>query len=244
MKDSGKSQKNMAILLGLLGLGLAYFLFVGDEETDFTAPTERTITLKKRPRPVKIENPSNESKPDAGVKPNEVSEVVSVKPQEALPEIKKRKSPEVVLQEFKNLVELDFSPPSNIKFHNLELDQVEGIGSHAGDEGIAVIAAPFKASIDQAIKYIRDDRNDFMFLNGQDFSKLGEPKSIPAPENSGISRITLIPGGETNGKSNYAALAERADGRGTYLFILKTSDSSDNVLPQINQFLGTLKTRK
>jgi hypothetical protein len=244
MKDSGKSQKNMAILLGLLGLGLAYFLFVGDEETDFTAPTENKITLKKRPKLVKMETPFKESSTNDTNKSNEARVEVSEKPTETPLAIKKRKSPEVVLQEFKDLVELDFSPPSDIKFYNLELDQFEGIASHTGEEGVAVIAAPLKATVDQAIKYIKDDRSDFIFLNGQDFSKLGEPKSIPAPENSGISKITLIPGGEANGKSSYAALAERVDGRGSYLFILKTTDSSDNVLPQINQFLGTLKTKK
>jgi hypothetical protein len=148
------------------------------------------------------------------------------------------------LEDFKKLVELDFTAPAGEDFYNLELDQVEAIASHNENEGIAIVAAPFKATVDQAIKFIKEDRADFKFLKTQDFNSKGDLTNISPPANSGISRITLVSGGKSDGRTTYAAIAERADGRGTYLFILKTSSSFESIGPQIKEVLGSLKTRK
>jgi hypothetical protein len=241
MKDSNSSQKIKAPLLIVLLTGALLFWYSQDENQGDDISDKNTVTLKPRPRPVKKEvtSPTEEMTETQEKNGNpETNTATDVAPPRVY------KSPEAVLEDFKKLAELDFKTPEGFKFYKLEFDKIAGIASHDDNEGLAILAAPFKASVDQVIQFIRNDKADFKFLKSQDFSSTGDLKYLEPPQNSGISRITVIPGGEFNGHSSFATLIERVDGRGIYLFILRSPNSYENLKPQINEVVSSLKTRK
>ena len=172
MKEIDNSQKIKALLLIALSLGV-YFYFTSnvEEVTEEINLEQETITTVKTQDSTQSTAETQLNEPNETQETEELSETTLTEDQNSA---QANKSPKIVLEDFKKLVELDFTAPAGEDFYNLELDQVEAIASHNENEGLAIVAAPFKATVDQAIKFIKEDRADFKFLKKQDFNSKGE----------------------------------------------------------------------
>ena len=62
-------------------------------------------------------------------------------------------------------------------------------------------------------------------LVNYDFKVSGEIKKVAGPKSSGISTISIIPGGKNQGNPVFAAYLERADKKGSYVFVMEASPS-------------------
>ena len=87
------------------------------------------------------------------------------------------------------------------------------------------MAAARQASPQTIAAFLQDQKARIPLLNNQDFKISGELKVVSGPKNSGISKITIIPGGEMNGSMVFAAYLERNDKKGSYVFVMEGSPS-------------------
>lgn len=131
---------------------------------------------------------------------------------------------EELLKNFKNRIRLEIALPSDMKFDELDLDaDVAAMQGNSPDKKLAILAAPTIASPQTVQSFLQENKSRIPLLGTYDFKISGEVKSVPAPKNSGLSKILVIPGGEKNGSLIFAALIERSDKKGSYLLIMEGS---------------------
>lgn len=131
---------------------------------------------------------------------------------------------EELLKNFKQQIFLDINLPADMKFDELDLD--EGVAAMQGtspSKKMVILAARRTASPQTIVSYLQEQKNKIPVLQNHDFKISGEVKTVPVPKNSGISKITVIPGGERNGQLIYAAHIERSDKKGSYVFVMEAS---------------------
>lgn len=245
MKKPERTNKKMATFLTIIALLVLFFLLRKEPEHNITAGESKLSKIKRKLKPKRegvnkatiqtesanIQNLGKEQ-PKENTTPG--NGTIQLTPQ----------SPKEVLQDFKNFVELDFTLPKDFAFFNLGLEKFEGIASFNETSGILIIAARDRISTGNVIQYLQTYKSEISFLNNHHFKISGETKNLPIMANSGISKISLIPGGSSNDIFFYAAIVERADGRGTYLFLYKTKMPFEKIQPEIDNFVGSLRTKK
>ncbi len=237
-------KKNLAFVFLAVGI-IALYFFTKTQE-DESLPKE--VKLKSRQKNIVKDTPKEESSGEISTQgngdPSEASQNTTQRPENTTIGTETIRKPQEVLEDFKKLTHLDFSAPAGFDFHELDFDKIAGIASFDDKSAVAILAAPFKASTDQVVKFIKDYKSSLRFMNGNDFVVTGEFQTLVPSNNSGLSKITLIPGNKVDGSQVYAALTERLDGKGTYLFILKTPGDLNSARPEIDKFIETLKTKR
>lgn len=131
---------------------------------------------------------------------------------------------EELLKNFKQQIFLDINLPADMKFDELDLD--EGVAAMQGtspSKKMVILAARRTATPQTIVSFLQEQKNRIPVLQNHDFKISGEVKTVPVPKNSGISKITVIPGGERNGQLIYAAHIERSDKKGSYVFVMEAS---------------------
>lgn len=160
--------------------------------------------------------------------------------------MKKRLQQAKLIFDFKKKSHIDLEFPVAMDYLDLDLDDNVAtiLGTSLdGKKSFAVMAAPMKVSTDQAINFLMDNKAAFPFLKDHKFLP-EQTKTFPAPESTGLKPLTIIPGSTTKGQGIYMALAERKDGKGTYLFMMEApywyfQHNEDG----LEKMLGTVKAK-
>lgn len=211
----------VAIIIAALGIG-AYLYLNAEESPLFSADPEETQDLPEARR-AEVVAASTDNKPmqESPVDTSRPVEVV----QNAAPEIDPLfANQQLLIKNFKDKVKLDVYLPEDMKFDEIELDaEVAAISGASPDKNMAVFAARTSASPKVVEAFLQEQKARIPMLVKYDFKISGQLQKIPPPKNSGISKITVIPGGENNGSLVYAALIERSDKKGSYLMLMEGS---------------------
>jgi hypothetical protein len=228
----------LATIIGALAVG-AYFYSSSEEfsEAPVTAASPSQVAPERASTAVEVQSPGAETPSKL---PEEVSAKVETTPLPVDPLVTQQ---EELIKGFKDKVKLNITLPGDMKFDELDLDaEVAAIQGNSPDKKLAIFAAPTAAGPGVVASFLQENKSRIPMLGNHDFKISGDTKSIPPPKNSGISRITVIPGGEKNGLQIYAALLERSDKRGTYLLVMEASPNyfetydgdMDNMLSSIS----------
>ncbi len=218
----------VAIVIGVLAVGA--FLYLGQEE-------DLTVTLPDTPRPKKP-RPEPKSTPTEVVNSPQETPVATptekTPPQPTTPivdNVLKEKADK--LQAFKNLLKLEVTLPQGMNFVELDLDA--GVAAMEGTlpgKKLLIMGAARTATPELIASYLREQKVSIPMLVKHDFKISGDLQNITPPKGSGISKITLIPGGSHDGYQIFAAYLERGDKKGSYVFLMEASPN------QFTQFEG------
>jgi hypothetical protein len=230
----------VAIIVGVLAIGA--FLYLNSEEPVATVPV-----LKPRPRPVPKEQVPQESIPTETPTPDTVATVQTPTetPKEAPVFIDNvRKAEEDELAQFKKLIKLQFELPRGMEHVTLNLDDgVAGLEARAPGRKMLILAASRTASPELIAGFLRDQKQQIPMLANYEFKISGEIKKVAGPKSSGISSISIIPGGTNKGNPVFAAYLERSDKKGSYVFVMEASPSQfDQYEGDFDIMTDTLKT--
>lgn len=232
-------QIGVATIIGISVLA-AIFYFNSEEEASAPVPV-------LRPRPPRVTPPvTTETAPETAPE-TKVEPVAPVTTPTEVPVIVDNvvKAKEDKLAKFKNLIQLDVNLPDEMHYTELDLD--DGVAAMEGSspgKKLLIMGTQRLASPALIAAYLKDQSNQIPMLAGYEFKISGELQNYPPPKNSGISKITVIPGGVHNGNQVFAAYLERGDKKGSYVFVMEANPS------QFSQYEGdfdnmaeSLKTR-
>jgi hypothetical protein len=153
---------------------------------------------------------------------------------------------QALVKKFKQTVQLDFELPFRMEFTEVDLDDevaaIYGVTS-AGDKELAVMAAARRVTVKEAAEFLRENRSALPML--QDHTLRPEKSFLVPPRpGTGLGALRVIPADASGGKTIYAALAERRDGKGTYLFMMKAPGAFfENQEGTLELMLQQVKTR-
>lgn len=216
----------VAITVGILAIGALYFLNQ-DEDLNLDLPDTPRSTRK-------------EPTPEAPVVPAEIPQEVPVESTTQIPQPVSAIEIDNVLKEkadklnaFKNLIKLEVQLPVGMDFVELDLDgNVAAMEGNMPGKKILMMAAERTATPELIASFLKEQRPSIPMFNNYDFKISGPVSSVTPPKQSGISKITIIPGGMNQGNQVYAAYLERQDRKGSYVFVMEASPS------QFTQFEG------
>lgn len=229
----------VAITIGVLAIGA--LLYMNSQEEP-----EIELSNTPRPRPRKVEVPQ-EAPPIAESTTVPTQPTVTATPPEVAPVVvdpvvKEQKDK---LENFKNLLRLEFELPPGM--HYVELDLENGVAAlQATSPGrkILIMGATRTASPELIASYLREQKSSIPMLMKHDFKISGELQNVAPPKGSGIAKITVIPGGTIEGNPVYAAYLERSDKKGSYVFLLEANTSQYTQYEgMFDQMLESLKTK-
>lgn len=231
----------VAIIIGALAVGAYFYSNSEESPIDSTlAPQSKDISPSQADSTItKTTSSSSETPaqmPETKIVP-EVAQAPYVDPLIT--------QQEELLKNFKNKIRLDINLPSDMRFDELDLDaDVAAMQGNTHDRKLAILAAPTTASPQVVASFLQENKSRIPMLGNYDFKISGDIKSVPAPKNSGISKISVIPGGEKNGSLIYAALIERSDKKGTYLFLMEGTPSYfENYEGDLDNMLSSLSAK-
>jgi hypothetical protein len=240
MKQKTPSQLYWALSLGLIIFAAIYF--IKDESEVSESPILKI--RKSRLESDLIQNTSQEVQSEETVSTNETAAASTevVTDNEPLSFADQQKE---LLNSFKKLIELEVKLPENYNYSISDIDGVAAVsGLNKDGESLSLLAANKMLSPKAVVEIIAKNKQDFPMMAGHEFKINGEPISIPTDKTSGLSKITLMAGGGDKDNYFYGAVCERMDGRGTYLFILKTSQTElQNLEKEIAPFLKSISTK-
>lgn len=231
----------VAIIIGALAVG-AYF-YSNEEEVSLGSVS--APALKVGPSSPSATPKTDEAipSPETPAQLPEVSEVPSVTQEPYVDPLVKQQ--DELIKNFKSKISLDINLPSDMRFDELDLDaDVAAMQGNSPDKKLAILAAPTTASPSVVASFLQENKSRIPMLVNHDFKISGDVKIIPAPKNSGISRVSVFPGGQKNGLLIYAALVERSDKKGTYLLIMEANPTYfDNYEGDLDNMLSSLSAK-
>ncbi len=230
----------VAIIIGALAIGTYLYM----ESEDPLADLPEATPAQKVTTPVSQATAPAETAtvPVPQVKTPEETAPKDIVPPPVDPIISQQQE---LLKNFKQQIFLDINLPSDMKYDQLDLD--EGVAAMQGtspNKKMVILAARRTATPQTIASYLQDQKNKIPVLQNHDFKISGDIKIVPAPKGSGISKITVIPGGEKNGQMIYAAHIERSDKKGSYVFVMEASPSYfDSREGDLDNMLDSLKIK-
>lgn len=223
MLKKEKRLVGVAIIIGTLTVGAFLYLGSEDEVAD-TAPVLRPKAARLRPAEVQ-ETPTDgtvASDPSATTPEAVVTEKPTMPDAPYVDPLAKQQ--EDLIKGFKDKIRLNINLPGDMKFDEIEIeDEVAAMQGNSPDKRMVILAAAKSASPQAVAGFLSEHKARIPLLNNHDFKVSGELRVYAAPKNSGISKITVIPGREVNGSAVYAALLERTDKKGSYVFVMESS---------------------
>jgi hypothetical protein len=133
---------------------------------------------------------------------------------------------EKMVEDFKSEIKLNMTLPDNMIFETLDIqDNMAALyGKHPEtDREMAILAAKQTASPKTIVRFLNENKEGLPMLKGRGFKVSGSIQRLNAPKESGLGKVTLIPGGEKSGSVVWAAHVERKDKAGSYLFLIEAS---------------------
>lgn len=238
VKESSNNQGLPVIILLVVG-AVGYFSYDKITKETQKAGIEETQTAnvkkKRNAEPEPIEYPESspysasgglkEEKADESEQPQENNGEDAEKVEGVQAEITKKveerkRQQEVVRNNFKSLLQVDINLPKNLHYAELDLDEgLAGIrGTGSGDvRDFSILGTKKKVSAQLATAFLNESNSGVPTSQGARFTGKSKIK-VKVPPGKGISKIEVIDSSNPNVK---AALISRADGKGSYLFVLK-----------------------
>lgn len=251
---SNKNSRNfgVAIIVAILAVGAYFYLSTQENDIGPTLPINRPEATEKQP-PVDTNVPSTPD-PSTAETPSEApSETVS----ESEPEPPKEppfdqqflEEQKRITTAYKSLARLEMDLPPNMEF--IEVDAGENVavlyGSEIagdGDSSMAIVASKKTAGPEGISDFLNQNKEAFPMLKDRGFEISGKVQTFNAPDETGLGKVTLIPGGAKNGKEVWAAHVQRKDGGGSYVFIVEDRpDVFDNSEESFAALLETMKAK-
>jgi len=218
MAKKNKQLIGVAITIGVLAVGALLYMNSEDEPV-ISAPVRPRVE-----RPQEVAQPSV-SEPDKPVTPTqETPEAVVEAPKNALEVDNVLKEKADKLQAFKDLLKIEVELPKGMDFIELDLEGgVAAMEGQAPGRKMLIMGAARTATPELIASYLREQKASIPMLSKYDFKISGDLQNVTPPKNSGISKITVIPGGSNNGNPVFAAYVERSDKKGSYVFVMEAS---------------------
>ncbi len=221
---------SVAIIIGVLGI--AALMYFNSKDPDFPVTEDGGPSSSERvtqgPEKTSPEEPSDTSErpaDDVLVNPGVREPTPAELALNSDPVIESQKK---LVSDFKNLTRMDIKFPPDFEFKRLDVEgkvaAMEGVTAK-GDRKMVVLAAPLNPSPEAIVSYLADQKGNIPSLADHNFKISGKIRNLEVPPGKGLSKITLIPGGEKNGVKVVAALLQRADGKGSYVFIMRAKQS-------------------
>lgn len=230
MKDKDLKNYNKAIIATVLLLIIIIVFFrksfreveVGDDEGVETAVTQGSNKTSKIPSTDDLKN----LPPLATIPPAQVSAALK-----ASTGFNKERYDYIVRQhvrikKFKEKIKLKINLPKNLDYVDMDMeDNIAGLyGSNLkGDKSFVVLATTGDVSMKDAVGYLNESKKAFPLL--EDHKLLPEKAiSFSPPKSTGMGEMKIIPATSANGTTVYAAMGERADGKGSYMFMMEAPE--------------------
>lgn len=126
-----------------------------------------------------------------------------------------------LLKDFQKLAQLKVTLPGHL--HYTSVDPEEGIAgvtgtSINGDETFSMLAAHGNITKEKIEAFLTDPNPSLPMLKGHT-PQMDKVITEEAPASTGLGTLTIIPTTDSGGKSLFAVVAPRKDGKGTYMFI-------------------------
>ncbi len=240
MKGNNARQLYGAIFIGLIIVTLLYFNHENDSVLDFHDTTlEESVIKRRQSEKTSINDEKNElPSTDQTQTLDNLNE-----PEETTTSIEEQQK--AMLASFKKTIELEVNLPETFNYSLSDIDGIAAIsGLNKDGETLSLLATDKKLSAETVAELLGKNKEDFPFLSGHEFKINGEKINIPTTKDSGISKITLMYGGGGQDGHFYGAVCERADGRGTYLFVIKTDPGQlKNLERDVSPFLRSISTK-
>lgn len=247
---SNKSYRNIGVAIIVAILAVGTYFYLSTQEND-----QGTSVSSNRPAPVvKKTNNLPESPPGEEVTPEDKPETNESSPSESATEVPAeafdqefQKEQKRIITSYQSLTRLEVDLPQNMVFREIDTDDEVAIlyGSEIIGEGeMAIVASKRTAGPEAIADFLNQNKGSFPMLKTSGFKITGEIRTLSAPEETGIGKITLIPGGKKNGKEVWAAHLQRKDNGGSYLFIMEDRSSVfSNNEGRFDSMLDSLKTK-
>lgn len=210
----------VAITIGALAVGALLYMNSGED------PVVIAPEIPKVESPKEVA-PEATPTPEVVVEPTQETPVLKPEaPKSALEIDKVLKEKQEKIDKFKNLLRIEVDLPKGMEY--IELDLEGGVAAMEGQspgKKMLIMGAARTASPELIASYLREQKTNIPMLAKYDFKISGDLQNVTPPKNSGISKITVIPGGTNNGNAVFAAYVERSDKKGSYVFVMEASPS-------------------
>lgn len=147
---------------------------------------------------------------------------------------------------FKKKVKIHIDLPPHLDYIELDMeDSVAAIyGSNsASEQEFAMLATDKKVNVEDVMQYLKDSADALPLIKSHTFQP-DKMATVKAPESTGLGNLKIIPSSESDGKGAFAAIAERKDGKGTYLFLMEApSPYFDQNEEGLELMLKSIKTK-
>ncbi len=234
------------VIIAIILLLLVLFLFYRQKQ-DIYVLEETTVSGKKAPveKLVVVSNPRPLIKKDKVLPPRMARKVIIEDSHVVSSIYGYRIEQEMLRSDYMNLVKLYVSLPKDMHYFNHDIE--EGVAtiygtSLDGKRQLALVATQGERSLEDALEFLRTNKDALPVLQDR---KIDAEKvfTMKAPADSGLNDLQVLPTTGASGAASdaYVAFAQRKDGAGTYLFMMRApnqyfQDNADD--------LGMLKTVK
>ncbi len=230
----------VATLVGILGFILLDQLFFSTEDVD-EFPLPPAVSTVPLPKP-KANAEAPAGAPEATTPTTPAAPGAHLSPRE--------RQQEKLLHEFKLKIRLDFQVPRQLGYAELDLDDQVAVlfgreASGGKERDIALLAIAKIPTVPEIISFLNEHKALLPLMMNRSFGADAKVLSFPVSRQSGLTNLRVIPGPVVSDYKIYAALAERIDKRGAYLFMLRAPASyyekNDGELDNMLASLRTLK---
>lgn len=153
---------------------------------------------------------------------------------------------EKATQEFMELARVQMKFPENFRFQqlNLDFDQITGIYARTEKMETTVLAGRILPSDKDVADFLRSNDSGIPNVDGKRISLQSSAIVVPPPSGSGFKIGKYWTGRTANNEGVRVGLIERADGKGSYLFIFTGSeDKLDNSEDFFEELYNNLKAQ-
>ncbi|PIP93359.1 MAG: hypothetical protein COW00_20315 [Bdellovibrio sp. CG12_big_fil_rev_8_21_14_0_65_39_13] len=224
------NSEKLKFFFGLLLIGLAGYIYLSNHHLE-----DQTNDNGEQAQAIDSQNQEVET--------NEVKEVYAPLPEGKVELAKKLEAnsseiqsaivdsvteQELLKTDFQKTIKANVKLPENLKYTQLDLE--DGIGGlygtdASGQNEFAMLGTEKSATLDQIVDYLNNSQGALPQVRNGDFPNRPVIRKITPPSGRGISSIQVIQGKKSSDRMLYAAIVERSDRKGTYVFVMKAPTS-------------------
>lgn len=242
MGASKKKPKELAVItcvLVLAGLILWKKQEARREIKNITTPVEAPTEVNSTSSDIAPVRTAPQPVSATEVIPTSTEEVIDPSPTEVFASRQQK-----TIDQFSQISRVKIKLPTNLQYKELDFDENVAVlyAQHPiGKRKLAVLATKGKVNVDTALKFVNDSKSHLPIVRGNGFQISGAIQNVKAPEGSGLKNIQVLPGPTEDGLTTYAVHAERADGKGTYLFMMQDRSLAFEIESEFDAMIDTVK---
>jgi len=227
------NSEKVKFLFGLLFIGVAVYIYFSGHQSNDQYADEVTPAQVQSDQDLNSDGQSQTELKDAYAPLPEGKVELAKKLEANTDELEASMKNEVFEQdklkdEFQNTIKANINLPENLKYTQLDLE--EGIGGLYGTDAtgqneFAMLGTEKPATLDQIVDYLNNAQGALPQVRNGDFPSQPVVRKVTPPSGKGISSIQIIQGKKSKDKMIFAAIVERSDRKGTYVFVMKAPNS-------------------